>query len=153
IYLVETNDACDDILKLAQGEGDAAWLETARLPRWRAGEGMPGRIWASGEGEAFAHLNDDPAGIGRETLSRSGYRRMLCEPLRARGRTVGVIELFGDREGAYTADDRALGRAIADQVGMAIHNARLVADLMRHGMDLEWQIERASSENRRALES
>ncbi|HUD72566.1 MAG TPA: GAF domain-containing protein, partial [Dongiaceae bacterium] len=153
IYLVETNDACDDILRLAQGVGDEQWLETARLPRWRAGEGLPGGLWASGEGVAFAHLNDDPAGIGRDVLVRAGYRRMLAEPIRARGRTVGVLELFGDREGAYDADERALGRAIADQVGMAIHNARLVADLMRHGMDLEWQIERASSENRRALES
>ncbi len=153
IYLVETNDACDDILRLAQGLGDAAWLETARLPRWRAGEGLPGRLWASGEGVAFPHLHDDPAGIGRDVLTRAGYRRMLAEPIRARGRTVGVLELFGDKEGAYDADERALGRAIADQVGMAIHNARLVADLMRHGMDLEWQIERASSENRRALES
>src|SRR6185436_4223058 len=62
IYLVETNDACDDVLRLAQGVGDEAWLETARLPRWRPGEGLPGRLWATGEGVAYAHLTDDPAG-------------------------------------------------------------------------------------------
>src|SRR6185503_3988921 len=122
IYLVETNDACDDILRLAQGVGDADWLETARLPRWRPGEGLPGRIWASSEGETFAHLKDDPAGIGRDVLARTGYQRMVVEPLRARGRTVGVLEMFGDREAAYDADERGLARAIADQVGMTIHN-------------------------------
>jgi len=152
IYLVETNDACDDILRLAQGEGDPAWLEIARLPCWRQGEGLPGRVWASGEGLAFASLDDDPAGIGPDVLRRAGYDRMCCEPLKARGRTVGVLELFDKRAGAYDADERGLIQAIGDQVAMAIQNARLVADLMHHGLDLEWQVERLAAENRRALE-
>jgi len=152
IYLVETNDACDDILRLAHGEGDPAWLEIARLPCWRQGEGLPGRVWASGEGLVFASLDDDPAGIGPDVLSRAGYGRMCCEPLKARGRTVGVLELFANRAGAYDADERGLIQAIAQQLGMAIQNARLVADLMRHGLDLEWQVERLGAESRRAIE-
>jgi signal transduction histidine kinase/ActR/RegA family two-component response regulator len=152
IYLVETNDACDDILRLVHGEGDPAWLEIARLPRWRQGEGLPGRVWAAGEGMSFANLDDDPAGIGRDVLRKAGYGRMCCEPLRVRGRTTGVLELFAGRAGAYGGDERDLVRAIAQQVAVAIQNARLVADLMRNGLDLEWQVERLGAESRRALE-
>jgi len=152
IYLVETNDACDDILRLAHGEGDPAWLAIARLPCWRQGEGLPGRVWASGQGLAFADLDDDPAGIGPDVMRRAGYGRMCCEPLTARGRTIGVLELFAGRPGVYDTAERDLVRAIGSQVGMAIQNARLVADLMRHGLDLEWQVERLGAESRRAIE-
>jgi signal transduction histidine kinase len=149
IYLVETCDTGDDIVRFARGQGDPAWLELARLPRWRKGEGMPGRVWESGEGVAFGEIAEDPAGFGLETLHRAGYRRMCCEPLRARGRTIGILEMFGSESRPYDDTERGLLRAIADQVGTAIHNARLLADVMRHSLDLEWQVERLGTERAR----
>ena len=151
IYLVETNESGDDVLRFAHGAGVEAWMETARLPRWRRGEGLAGRVWESGAGEAFADLNDDPAGFDREVLSRAGQRRMCCEPLRARGKTIGVLQLFAGEPKPYDASLRSLLRAIAEQVGQAIHQARILADVMRHGLDLEWQVERLGREKEAAL--
>jgi signal transduction histidine kinase/GAF domain-containing protein len=151
IYLVETSDAGDDVLRFARGQGDSRWLEVARLPRWRRGEGLPGRVWESGEGVAFGEIADDPSGFGLDLLHRAGYRRIGCEPLRARGHVIGVLELFGAEAKPYDARERGLLRAIAEQVGTAIHNARFLSDIMRHSLDLEWQIERLGLE-RSALE-
>jgi len=142
IYLVETSDAGDDVLRFARGFGDPRWLEVARLPRWRRGEGLSGRVWESGEGLAFGEITDDPSGFGLDLLHRAGYRRIACEPLLARGHVIGILELFGSESKPYDPRERALLRAIAGQVGTAIHNARMLADVMRHSLDLEWQIER-----------
>jgi signal transduction histidine kinase/CheY-like chemotaxis protein/GAF domain-containing protein len=151
IYLVETSDAGDDVLRFARGFGDPRWLEVARLPRWRRGEGLPGRVWESGEGVALGEIAADPSGFGLDLLHRAGYRRIGCEPLVARGHVIGVLEMFGSESKPYDARERALLRAIADQVGTAIHNARMLADVMRHSLDLEWRIERLGLE-RGALE-
>jgi signal transduction histidine kinase len=146
IYLVETSDAGDDVLRFARGQGDPRWLEVARLPRWRRGEGLPGRVWESGEGVAFGEIADDPSGIGLDLLHRAGYRRIGCEPLRARGHVIGILELFGAESKPYDERERGLLRAIAEQVGTTIHGARLLSDVMRHSLDLEWQIERLGLE-------
>jgi signal transduction histidine kinase len=146
IYLVETSDAGDDVLRFARGQGDPRWLEVARLPRWRRGEGLPGRVWESGEGVAFGEIADDPSGFGLDLMHRAGYRRIGCEPLRARGHVIGVLELFGAEAKPYDERERCLLRAIAEQVGTTIHGARLLSDVMRHSLDLEWQIERLGLE-------
>src|SRR5256712_7047552 len=54
--------------------------------------------------------------------------RVLCAARGARGRPIGVINLT-DRVGgdAFTAGDRKLVAAIANQIGAAVENARLVA--------------------------
>jgi len=150
IYLVETNDAGDDLMRFASGQGDAAWLERARLPRWRCGEGLAGSVWESGQGAVVVDLRVDAAGFDGEAMRRAGYRRLCCEPLRARGRVIGVLVLLGDETKPYEDAERALLRAIAEQVGVSIDNARLLGDVMRHSLDLEWQVERLSTERARS---
>jgi signal transduction histidine kinase len=149
IYLVETNESGDDLMRFASGQGDAAWLERARLPRWRCGEGLAGSVWESGQG-AVVDLGVDAAGFDGEAMRRAGYRRLCCEPLRARGRVIGVLVLLGDEAKPYEDGERALVHAIADQVGVSIDNARLLGDVMRHSLDLEWQVERLSTERARS---
>jgi signal transduction histidine kinase len=149
ILLVETNDAGDDLMRFASGQGDAAWLERARLPRWRCGEGLAGSVWESGQG-AVVDLGVDAAGFDGEAMRRAGYHRLCCEPLRARGRVIGVLVLLGDEAKPYEEAERALLRAVAEQVGVSIDNARLLGDVMRHSLDLEWQVERLSTERARS---
>jgi len=153
IYLVETNDAGDDILCLARGLGDPDWLEQARLPRWRKGEGPLGKVWEKKEGLALGDLKEDPDGFARAALERAGYHRVCAEPLTAGARILGVLQMFGEGAHPYDAAERSLVRAIARQVGSAIHNARLLGDLTRHSLELEWEVDRLrGGEARRASE-
>jgi PAS domain S-box-containing protein len=46
-------------------------------------------------------------------------------PMRAKGRVHGVISLLVDTEAESSADDLALLTSIADQIGIAVENARL----------------------------
>jgi len=142
IHLVETNEAGDDILCLARGLGDPDWLEQARQPRWHRGEGLLGRVWEKREGSVIGDLRDDRDGFAREALERGGYRRACAEPLAAGGRVFGVLQMFGEEARPYDDAERGLVRAIARQASTAIHNARLLGDLTRHSLELEWEVER-----------
>ena len=54
-------------------------------------------------------------------------RSWLGAPLRAKNRVFGFISLVSDRPGAFTADHRERLTAFADQMGLALENARLFA--------------------------
>jgi signal transduction histidine kinase len=147
---VETNEAGDDLLRFASGQGDAGWLERARLPRWRRGEGLPGSVWETGRGAAIDDLATDDAGLDGAAMRHAGYRRASCEPLRTRGRVIGVLLLLSDAARPYEDAERELLRGLAEQAGTAIDNARVLGDVMRHSLDLEWQIARLSTERARS---
>jgi signal transduction histidine kinase/GAF domain-containing protein len=142
IHLVEANEEGDDILCLARGLGDPDWIEQARQPRWRKGEGLLGRVWERREGIALGDLRDDRDGFAREALDRAGYRRACAEPLAAGGRVFGVLQMFGEAAKPYDDAERGMVRAIARQAATAIHNARLLGDLTRHSLELEWEVDR-----------
>jgi signal transduction histidine kinase/GAF domain-containing protein len=137
IYLVETTDSGDDILRFARGLGDPAWLDRVRLPRWRRGEGPLSRICDGEEALVVSHLAEAGEGFDRDLLQAAGYRRMACQPLLASGRVIGVLQMFGDEARPYDEAEKRLLKAIARQVGLAIHGARLLGDLTRHSLALE----------------
>jgi signal transduction histidine kinase len=137
VYLVETSESGDDILRFARGLGDPAWLDRVRLPRWRRGEGPLARIWDGEERLAASDLAEAAEGFDRDALERAGYRRMACQPLLASGRVIGVLQMFGDEARPYDEAEKRLLKAIARQVGLAIHGARLLGELTRHSLALE----------------
>jgi len=46
-------------------------------------------------------------------------------PMQARGRTLGVLSVIGKKEHLFNAEEVALLASVADQVGVAVENARL----------------------------
>ncbi|MEK7861886.1 MAG: GAF domain-containing protein, partial [Chloroflexota bacterium] len=97
ISLVEDSGG-SEALRFARGVGDPAYLDLAPSLSRAGGEGIAGRVWASGEAVAFADLSAGAAldGCAEElaTLRRAGYRALACVPLRARGRVIGTMELL-----------------------------------------------------------
>jgi signal transduction histidine kinase len=137
VYLVETSDSGDDILRFARGLGDPEWLDRVRLPRFRRGEGPLARFWDGEEALVASNLAEVAEGFGPDVLERAGYRRMACQPLLASGRVIGVLQMFGDEARPYDDGEKRLLKAIARQVGLAIHGARLLGELTRHSLALE----------------
>jgi nitrate/nitrite-specific signal transduction histidine kinase len=66
-----------------------------------------------------------PLGRWKERLGEAGIQQVICIPLRAKGRLVGVIELMAFTPRAVSAEERSLLTGIGHQVGLAVENARL----------------------------
>lgn len=72
----------------------------------------------------------DPAEVAY--LHRVDLGLVLMLPLHARGRPLGLAELYAKDAGrAVTADELELARALAEQAALAIENARLYATTQR----------------------
>ena len=55
----------------------------------------------------------------------------LCVPIRSGGKVVGVLDITSHQLNVFDETDRATAQTLADQVGIAIENARLYTQLNR----------------------
>jgi PAS domain S-box-containing protein len=81
-------------------------------------------------GEAVSFAGDDvldvlPPGRAKELLAVLSPATEIALPLRARGRTVGLLTLFYAEGHAPTPEDVAVAQDVADRAGLALDNARL----------------------------
>jgi len=81
-----------------------------------------------------ALLNDtskDPRWVLRpdDDVRQTGAKSAICVPLMARERLVGVLTIVHSQPGSFSPMHLELLQAIADQAGMAVHNAQLYDSL------------------------
>jgi len=92
-----------------------------------------GRAFSSGEVIVDQRLDDDNEhfkGVDEQTQKTS--QSMICVPLRAEGRSIGVIQILNKRNGDYTPRDTVLLEHFAVQAGAAMRTLRLVRELIAH---------------------
>jgi GAF domain-containing protein/CheY-like chemotaxis protein len=79
-------------------------------------------------------LNDPrislPADAG-DRLANYEFRAIMAAPLIARDRILGVLAIGAERGREFTADERQVFQAFADQAALALENARLYAESER----------------------
>lgn len=100
------------------------------------GEGIAGRVAASGVGEIVNRADLDPRAIpvpgapARPTA-------LLAAPLLYKGRVIGTMSLcrFGERE--FAPADLELATSFAGQAAIAVENARLYTSSRRHAREFE----------------
>jgi K+-sensing histidine kinase KdpD len=113
--------------------------------RQRVGDGVTGRVAASGDAELIADLGATEyaaAAPFRNMVHELGVVSVLAIPLRSNGRTTGVIGVLRMRRGnPYTIDDQRLAQDLADRAGLAIDNAVLVATLEQRVRERTAEIE------------
>jgi len=120
--LMLMNDAGGLKFEIAAGSGETELPGKILAP----GEGLAGVAAESGVPLLVEDVRQDPRfsprmdqALGFET------RSVLALPLRARERTLGVIELVnGPDDRAFTEDDLATLRALGDYAAIAVENAR-----------------------------
>ncbi|MFQ6014981.1 MAG: GAF domain-containing protein, partial [Anaerolineae bacterium] len=79
--------------------------------------------WVARVGETLV-AND----VSQEPRYRALFpetRSELCVPIKAKGETIGILNLESDQLDAFSADDVATFEALADRLAVAIENARL----------------------------
>lgn len=94
------------------------------LPLQR-GEGLPGRVWASGSPSWISSLAHDENYPRREDALADGLGSAFAFPVRAQGRIVGVIELYAPEPAEPDESLLALSSLIGRRLGEVMRSANL----------------------------
>jgi diguanylate cyclase (GGDEF)-like protein len=94
--------------------------------RVRMGEGIAGWVAQSGKPVIANDVRRDRRFARRfDSETRFSTRSVLCAPLIARGRTIGVVQVINRRGGGFTRADLALLLTLVEPCAIAIENAVL----------------------------
>ena len=112
------------VLQAASSAGGKRML--ARGHRLRVGaQGTVGYVTEHGEARIALDVGEDAAFFDNPDLPNTHSAVTL--PLRARGEIIGALDVQSGEPGAFTQEEAAVLQALADQVALAISNARLFA--------------------------
>jgi PAS domain S-box-containing protein len=95
----------------------AAFEAASRSLALQPGEGLPGRVWASGQAACVEDVTTDPNFPRLREAEVAGLRGACALPIRLQGETLGVLEFFRRDAGAPDTDLLRVLAAIATQVG------------------------------------
>lgn len=109
------------ILQASNSEGGRRML--ARGHRLEVGIGMVGNVVLSGKPRIALDVGADAVFFDNPDLP--GTRSEMALPLNFRGETIGVLDVQSIKPGAFTSDDTNTLSILADQIAIAIENARL----------------------------
>src|SRR6266508_4383533 len=92
--------------------------------------GLAGWVIRNRKGALVLDTSKDDRWLMRpdDALDRSGVKSAICVPLLAREKLVGVLTLVHPAPNSFTSEQFDLMQAIADQVGIAVLNARLYTE-------------------------
>ncbi len=118
----------DGVLRLVAGRGPLAEVMTEfLLTEQPVSEGVNGKVARSGTTALVPDTRADPDYIVRDP--KTDPRAELAVPVLVDGAVWGVLNIEATEPGALAEADAALVEAIATSFGVAVHRARLVADL------------------------
>jgi GAF domain-containing protein/HAMP domain-containing protein len=110
------------VLQAASSEGGRRML--ARSHRLKVGEvGIVGHVTGTGEARVALDVGEDAVYFDNPDMPNT--RSELALPLRARGEIIGALDVQSTEPEAFSSEDVAVLQTLADQVAVAISNARL----------------------------
>src|SRR5690606_27594403 len=83
-------------------------------------------------------LTPKPPGI--QKMLEKGLRSYAVIPLIAQGALMGSLNLGSDQVAAFTVEQLDIAVEIADQLAIAIQQARFVEQIQRHSTELEQRV-------------
>ena len=123
------------LLRGDRGLSDELRRVNVELPM---GEGLIGRVALSGQARRVddVGVTDDLLPAARAAVTADGIRGFVCVPIRARHRILGTLSLGRQTEDRFSDEELALLECVADQIGLALDNARLYGEINRQLDDL-----------------
>lgn len=104
------------------------------------GDCLCGSVGQDGALIVTGDLASDPR-VTRRTCRAFGFSAVAAVPLRGRGQTLGVMTLHQKHAREFSSDELALLSALGDQLGVAIDNAQLYADMESRVRELSRQVQ------------
>ncbi len=111
---------------LQAGTGGAGRVMLARGHRIRIGEGMIGWCIANAQSRIALDIGEDAVRLATEELPET--RSEVALPLRVRGRVIGALTIQSSLPAAFDEEAVSVFQTMADQVAIALENARLLAE-------------------------
>jgi len=111
---------------LRAGTGTAGKALLSRGHRIRVGEGMIGWAVSRGQARVSGEAARDVVRLATPELPETQSEAAL--PLRSRGQVIGALTVQHEMSGAFDPETISVLQLMADQVAVAIDNARLFAD-------------------------
>ncbi len=127
IFLVDESGA-RVVLRAVSSEGGRAML--ARGHSLRLGAGIVGYVAQAGRSRTAFDVSEDQVWVQNPDLPET--RSEMALPLVVRERVIGVLDVQSVEAEAFGAEDIATLRILADQVAVAIENARLFQESQRN---------------------
>src|SRR3954471_16615728 len=122
--LLMVDEAADE-LYFAIAVGDAA--DALKSVRLHVGEGIAGWVAKNGEALVVPDVYSDARFAKRiDEMTKWQTRSIICIPLKAKQRVLGVIQLINVPMSSFTDSEMFFLRAICDYAAIAIDNARSV---------------------------
>jgi GAF domain-containing protein len=123
VFLIDQNREYA-VLQAANSEGGKQMLE--RSHRLRLGTGVVGFAAQTGQPRIALDVGTDAVFFDNPDLPNT--RSEVALPLKSRGETIGVLDVQSTEAGAFTHEDLQVLTALANQVAIALENARLLTD-------------------------
>jgi len=121
------------VLHAATGEAGQKMLEQQH--KLKVGEvGIVGYVTGRGEPRIALDVGQDAVHFENPLLPNT--RSEMALPLTVRGRVIGALDVQSTREAAFSDEDVATLRTMADQLAIAIENARLYEEERRRAEEL-----------------
>jgi len=99
-------------------------------------EGVPGKAIQEQEIQSLSQFDDDEICQRKEWFLEEGFRNYYCVPLTAKGKTLGVLEIFRRKNLNPLSDWLNFLHTLAGQATIAIDNNRLFQDLKHSNQEL-----------------
>jgi PAS domain S-box-containing protein len=121
------------VLRAATGEAGQKMLEQQH--KLKVGEvGIVGHVVGRGEPHIALDVGLDAVHFDNPLLPNT--RSEMALPLTVRGRVIGALDVQSVEEAAFSAEDVAILQTMADQLAIAIENARLYEEERRRAEEL-----------------
>ncbi|NWG06163.1 MAG: GAF domain-containing protein [Chloroflexi bacterium] len=112
------------ILQAANSEGGQKML--ARRHQLRLGTGIVGFAAQMGQPRIALDVGEDAVFFDNPDLPHT--RSEVALPMKSRNETIGVLDVQSTEAGAFTTEDLQVLTALANQVSIALENARLLTE-------------------------
>ncbi len=111
---------------LRAGTGEAGRAMLTRGHRLRVGQGMIG--WSVAQAQARIALQAEADAVRTTNPELPNTRSEAALPLRSRGQVIGALTVQSDQPDAFNEESIAVLQNLADQVAVALENARLYTE-------------------------
>ena len=115
-------DEVEKTLHLATQQGIPSDV-MAQIDPVTPGSGLMGWVFDHGKPLIIPNMANDPRAL--QAVRTNGLHTYVGVPMRAKGKVLGVFSVFGEAGHQFCVEEMTLLASIADQVGVAVENARL----------------------------